>query len=506
MQINVVKNARKNVVFGVINKIILLLCPFAERTVLQIILGEQYLGLGGLYSSIISVLSLSELGFSSVIVYNMYKPVADGDTGKVNALLAFYRKVYCFVGGVIISAGLLLIPFLPELISGSYPDGVDLTQIYLIYLGNTALSYFFYAYLTSILVVHQRNDITSVINSCVKIGLTGTQIAILFITGDYYLFSLLMPCFTLLGNLLIGWRVHALFPQYRPAGHLPAEDLKRIRRLAAGSFIQQSCAVTRNSLDSICASAFLGLAMTAIYNNYFVIIAGVTSMMYIIIASFTGGIGNHVATKSIEDNYREMKRLDFLYLWTGGWCMICMLCLYQPFMQLWMGDDMLLPMSDVVLLCIYFYLLKLGDVRYIYTSANGLWWEQRYRALGETLLNLILNITMGKILGITGIILATMISLFLCNYIWSVKITFRMYFSVSRRNDYYKYQMKQSIVTAFAAAVTYGVCRLIPSDRLFLHLVLGLAVCIVVPNVIYYAVYRKSDLFQYAKNRIFVHF
>jgi O-antigen/teichoic acid export membrane protein len=171
----------------------------------------------------------------------------------------------------------------------------------------------------------------------------------------------MMPVFAILNNLLIAWRVRSIFPQYKAKGKLDAGDVRGIRKLVAGTFIQSACAVTRNSLDSICISAFLGLVLTGVYNNYFLVMSGVNAFVGLITVSFMGGVGNHVATRDVEENYQEMKRLDFIYLWIGGWCMICLLCLYQPFMKLWMGEDMLLPMSAVGLICLYFYLLKLGE-------------------------------------------------------------------------------------------------------------------------------------------------
>ena len=502
MQVNVVKNAKRNVAFGAINRIIIMLCPFVERAVIQNVLGAQFLGLGSLYTSIISVLSLTELGFSSAMVYNMYKPAAEGNVKKMNALLNFYRKTYWIIGCVILVIGLLLIPFLPKLINGSYPDEIDIVKLYLIYLGNTAISYFLFAYLQAVIVVHQRDDINSLINSIVKIGLTASQIAVLYISGNYFLFTCLMPCFTLLNNLFIGWRVHSTFPQYKPSGTLTKEDKEGIKKIVTGTFIQQACAVTRNSLDSICISAFLGLTLTAIYNNYFVILTGVSTFTGIVTTSFMGGIGNHVATKSVEDNYQEMKRLDFLYLWIGGWFAICLLCLYQPFMELWMGLDMMLPMPAVVLLCLYFYILKLGDIRSMYSSAKGLWWEQRYRALGETLLNLIMNIVLGKLFGVYGIIIATIISLFLCNYLWSAGITFRLYFSICRRRNYYEYQLKQSTVIVATASITYFTCIFLPISNVLSQLITRAIICMIVPNTIFYIIYHKSETFKYAKSKL----
>ncbi|MBE5850483.1 MAG: hypothetical protein E7298_10050 [Lachnospiraceae bacterium] len=502
MQINVVRNAKRNVAFGVVNKVIITICLFVERYGIRHILGAQYLGLESLFSSIIAVLSLSELGFSSAIIYNMYKPAADGDIGKMNALLNFYKKVYAIIGVVIIIIGIILIPFLPKLIKGSYPTNINLIKIYFIYVINTALSYFPFAYLSSVLVVHQRDDVNSMLNSIIKLTLTAAQMIVLCLTKNYYRFLILMPLFTLLNNLLMGWRVHSLFPQYNPNGNISEDDKTLIKKLVTGSFIQQSCIVTRNSLDSVCVSAFLGLTLTAVYNNYFQVMNGVVAFGSVVASSFAGGIGNHVVTRGSRENYQEMKKLDFLYIWFAGWCMICMMCLYQPFMTLWMGRDMLLPMPAVLLFCVYYYMLKLGDIRTLYSSANGLWWEQRYRALFETVLNLVLNILLGKIFGIYGIIVATIISLFLCNYLWAVGIVFRLYFSIGRRKDYYTYQIKQSFIMFIVAAITYILCIEISGDDAIHQLIVRGIICVVIPNVILYLIYRNTDYFKYALNGI----
>ena len=491
MQINVIENAKRNLVFGMLNKIVLLVCPFIEKYVVQIILGPEYLGLGSLFSSIISVLSLSELGFGTAMIYNMYKPVADGDVNKVNAILQYYKKVYRIIGSVILGLGVAIIPMLPHLIKGDCPAGINLGFLYVIYLGNTVLSYYLFAYLTSLIVVYQREDIRSNITAMIRLSLTASQIVILITTGNYYLFAILMPVFTILNNLLIAWRVKTVFPQYKAKGSLMPNDISGIKKLVFGTFIQQACA--------ICISAFLGLTFTGIYNNYFLVITGVTSFVSLITNSFMGGVGNHVATKSRNDNYIEMKKLDFVYLWIAGWCMICLLCLFQPFMRLWMGGEMMLPMSAVFLLCGYFYLLKLGDIRSIYSSANGLWWEHRYRAVGETVLNVVLNIVLGKTFGIVGIILATMISLFFCNYLWAVGITFRLYFSIGQRKDYYLYQVKQTLCTIIVCGITYAMCITVPNYGLVSQLLLRGVLCLVVPNLMFYLIYRNNEVFSYVK-------
>ncbi len=223
-----------------------------------------------------------------------------------------------------------------------------------------------------------------------------------------------------------------MFPDIKCSGKLDALYLKSIKKLVIGSFIQKACGVTRNSLDSVCISAFVGLSITGIYNNYFTIFNGVTVILAIFITSLTGGIGNHVALKSKAENYEELKKIDFLYLQISGWCTCCLLCLSQPFMKLWMGTDMLLSPLSVLFMCIYFYMLKVGDVRSIYYSTTGMWWEMRYRSIVETVANLILNIVLGYLFGINGIILATVISLFLFNFLWGASIVFKNYFGLEK--------------------------------------------------------------------------
>jgi len=288
MQINVVKNAKRNMLFGSVNRVVVLLIPFVKRFIILKVLDSQYLGLGSLFHSIIQVLSLSELGFSSAMVYNMYKPAAEGNVAKMNALLNFYRRAYSIIGVVILGVGLCIIPFLPRLIKGTYPEDINLTTLYLIYLVNTAISYFLFAYKSSLLVVHQRDDVNSAINTLLSVGLTGCQIAILLIAKNYYLFSLLMPLFTVANNLLIGWRTKSLFPQYKAEGELEKEDKVVIKKIVAGTFTQHACGVTRNGLDSIYISAFLGLSLTAIYNNYYMILTGIMSFIGIYTVAFTG--------------------------------------------------------------------------------------------------------------------------------------------------------------------------------------------------------------------------
>lgn len=495
--IDIINNAKRNIFSGTVNRVVLMICPFVERTVLHLLLGPEYLGLNSLFTSVLSVLCLAELGFGMAMVYNMYAPMAAGDTKKINALLNVYKKIYRVIALVILCAGLLLIPLIPRLIRGGYPAELRLEWLYLAYLANTVVSYSFFAYLTSILVASQRDDVQSTTNSITRVALLLCQVSVLLFTRSYYAYVGLMPVFTLINNLWVGWQVHRLYPEYKPIGTLTQEERKSIRKLITGTFIQRACEVTRNSMDSIFISAFLGLTLTAIYSNYYAIMNAVTVFVSIVSVAFQGGVGHHVATKSVEENFLEMNRLNFLYLWIGGWCSVCLICLYQPFMRIWMGQEMMLPMDSVQLLVLYFYLLKLGDMITLYFSARGLWWKSRYRAAVETLTNIVLNYVLGRLFGINGIIAATILAWLSCNYIWSTYIIFKDYFSLSRWMQYYLNQGRQTLVNLAALAVTAGICRLIPIQNDYLSLLVRGVFCIIIPNSVFLLVYCRSESFQY---------
>lgn len=494
MRLDVNKNAKRNLFFGVINKVLLMIMPFIVKTVIRKTLGVDYLGLNSLFSSILQVLSVTEMGFSTAVIYNMYKPISEGDDKTVCALLNFYRKVYIIIGLCVLGIGLCLIPFLPHLISGSYPEGANLTLLYIVYLLNSVVSYFLFSYLTSLLVAYQREDINSIINLVVHTGLQICQIAVLFLFKDYYIFIMLMPVFTIINNLWIAFMVKRMYPQYRCEGSLPREQIGAIKKLVSGTFIQKACAVTRNSLDSICISAFLGLKLTGIYNNYYSIFHSVTTFIAIVGTSLMGGIGNHVATKSSKENYKELETVDFLYMTLSGWCCVFLLCLSQPFMILWMGKKMLLQFAVVIEMCLYFYISHVGDMKMLYTSANGLWWHHRWRSIIETIMNLVLNIGLGKIFGIYGIVAATIISLLSCNFIWGTKITFSLYFKEIKIRKYFLYQGRYFLVNVVACTVTYFSVFYLPISDNLLILVFRALFCVIIPGLVYFFAYRKYRL------------
>lgn len=488
------KNTKRNIIYGFLNQSLSLILTFVVRSVVIYRLGIEYLGINSLFSSILQVLNLAELGFGTAIVYNMYKPIAEDDKRTISALLKLYRDIYRIIGLVILAGGTLMLPFVCKLIKDDYPEDINIYIIFLIYLFNTVISYWMFAYKTSLLDAYQRTDIISKTGSITRLVINASQIIILYTLENYYIYLIMMPVCTVLNNLLNSYMVKRMFPEYKCEGILDKKILHNIKENVLGLMINRVCQTSRNSFDSIFITGFLGLTTAAIYSNYFCVLSMVISVMSVICGSMTAGVGNSIACYDTCRNYRDMKKFDFLYMWIGGWCTICLVCLMQPFMELWTGEDLMFSYDIVLMLCVYFYILQMGNIRSIYVSAAGLWWQNRYRAIVESIANIALNYILVRLWGIRGIILATLLSLLIINFGFGSKLTFREYFKNNKLWEFFGLHAIYACVTLAVGAATYQCCRLVRVDGV-IGLGLKAFVCIIVPNILYLAVYYWTKMY-----------
>lgn len=488
------KNAVRNIRTNLINRIVSLLVPFVMRTIIIKELGSGYLGLSSLFTSILQILNLSELGISTAIVSSMYKPIAEENARMICDLMAIYKKAYHLIGWAILVIGLAVTPLLPRLISGTIPHDVNLYALYFIYLFNTVISYFLFAYQGSLLVAHQRSDLSSNIDMITKIITYFAQIGILIAAESYYLYIVMLPICTIANNLVCAKIASKLYPQYRCSREIHLKDLSPIKKNIGGLVIFNVCSISRNSLDSIFISAFLGLTAVTVYGNYFYVISTLGGVLGILVTSVTAGAGNSVVVESEAKNYNDMCRLNFLYMWVAGWCAICLACLFQPFMKVWMGTEMMLPFHIAVLFSIYFYSLRMNDILYIYIMATGIWWKHKARTIAETMLNIILNYVLGKKFGIPGIIAATNISIILCAFFWGAEITFKTYFGSGKLLRYYLEHALYALITFLNGFLTYFVCDMVRADG-YHALLARAAICLLLPNLVFAVAYRRTPIF-----------
>jgi O-antigen/teichoic acid export membrane protein len=495
MVFNRTENFKRNVFYGMLNRIISILFPFIIRTMIIIYLGEEYLGINSLFTSILQVLNLAELGFSAAIVVFMYKPIAENDTLKVNALLNLYRKMYRIIGITILVTGICVTPFLKYLISGTYPDDINIYVLFLLYLLNTAISYLLFSYKKSILHAHQRMDLTEKVGGSVRLFISIVQIALLYFTKNITVYVITNVICTLLDNIICSFIVNKKFSEYKGEGKLDKETRKEIFQNVRALTIHKVGNTVSISLDTVVISAFLGLTTVAIYGNYYYIISAITVFLTLIYGSITASVGNSIVIESKDKNYQDFTKFFFLNTWLIGWCAICLLCLLQPFMIIWMGKPLTFEIHIIILLVLQFYITLIRKVVLTYKDAAGIWRADKYKPLVGCIANLILNLYLVRMIGIEGVIISTIISYFFIELPWETHVLFKEYFQ--RKELQYYFQMAKTTLSFFVISLlTFITCAQLPMNGVG-WFILKIIICIFLPNFLFVIIYRRTN--QYAQ-------
>ena len=485
------QHARRNIITSVINKLVIMLTNFIMRTVLIYFLGKVYLGLDSLFTSILQILALSELGISSAMVYSMYKPLAENDTATVCALLKLYRTVYRWIALSMTVLGLAIMPFLHIIVNKDLPDGLNLYFLFLINLGNTILSYMLFSYRSSLFTADQQYSINNNIYSVFKIGTTVIQIIAIVLLRNheylaYYFYSLALPLTTILKNLVLDIHSNKMYPQYQCEGTVPKSEIANIKKRVAGMFLHKVSFVFRNSLDSIVISAFLGLEILGQYNSYYFVINAISGIMILVSNSVTASVGNSIVVENKQKNYADFNKLQLLYMWLTSWLTVGFVGCLQPFIKLWLGEKMMFDDGIMVVFCVYFFSIHFSRVCHIYRDAAGLWWQDRFRPIVETVVNLSLNILLVRFIGVSGVMLSTIFCIVFIEGTWGTRILFKHYFTEEKQSVYMLKLLWSWIITAVAGAVCYFVCKLIRLSGIPAFIVYGI-VATLTANIVYAA-------------------
>ena len=445
MKIKKVKNFSNNMIYGLIYRFISLLFPFFIRTAIIRVLSSEYLGLNSLFTSILQALNLFELGIGSALVFNMYKPIAENDTQKICAYLKFYKKCYRIIGAIILISGLVVLPFIKNFINGSYPSDINIYYVYLIFLLNTVLTYWLFAYKNSIALAHQRTDIENKALIISNFSMYVFQLIILFIYKNYYLYIILLPLFTIVKNIIVYYSVKKNFPQYVLSGELARDEKNKLKSNVKCLFGHQIAFTVINSADSIVISMILGLNDLAIYNNYYYIFLALVSILNIVFSSIQAGIGNDVLTSNSDEVYSKFLKFRSFVFALVSLFSVCLFALYQPFMKIWMGEKYLINDSYIYIFSIGFFITQTRRVITTYKNAIGMWKEDVLKPYIVIVADLIIDFILINHIGVIGAMISTILSMFFIAIPWETNILFKKLFN-KRPVGYYLYYIKEFII------------------------------------------------------------
>lgn len=493
------RNSLMNLTASILGQMINVFAAFAGRKVFVWVLSKEYLGANGLFTGLLGVLSLAELGVGTALVYALYKPIADGDEKRTAELMNLYRILYRCIGAVILAAGLALLPFLDILIKDP-PDIRGLQSIYLLFLGNAVFGYFF-AYKQSLIIADQKAYITTVYINALALLRNLMQIAVLLLTKNFYLYLFVMITETVAYGILISRKADAMYPFLRRNKRdLPDRTLRRsiFKNIGAMSVHRISGAIVYNT-DNLLMSAFVGLENVGIYANYQMIIQSVTRILAQVFAAFTASVGNLSVSEDREKIRRVFETLQFACFWCYSFSAVALFVLMNHFIEsVWIGEGYLFTMGIVALLAVNFYLTGMRQVILIFRDAMGIFWHDRYKPIAEVLINLVASLWLVQKFGIAGIFLGTMIST-LATSLWVDPYIFFKYgldmYSGKALAGYFGTYLRRTAVMAAAGTITYGVCGLLPQQG-FLPFLGKTAICAVLYNGILLALYGRCAEFK----------
>lgn len=495
------KNSALNFASGFLGRVLAILLNFAVRTIFIYCLNEAYLSVNGLYSNILTVLSLAELGFGSAMVYRMYAPVAVKDYQKAAALLQFYKKVYIIIGVVIFLLGLCVIPFMDYIIKDK-PDISGLTLYYILFLVNTSISYWFSSYKASVLYADQKEYIKTNVQNTMAILQSGLQIVLLLLFRKYLLYLLIQLAGNIFLNLYVAHLVDKRYPEIQTyqGASLSAEERVQIRKDTEALVLSRFGHVALNGTDNIIVSAVVGVLWVGRLSNYTLICDSVTSVLCQITAAITGSLGNFFATEDKHAGYALFKKVEFLNFWLYGFSFIALVTLLDPFVQIWAGERFVLGLPISIAIAINFFVAGYMNTLWVFRSTIGLFKQGKFRPILVAILNIILSIFLGKLWGVFGVLFATFLSRAAISLWYDPLILHRYGFEVSCKPFFARYFRRVLLLTAILIvmlAIRYAV---LSSATTVLRFAVMTMFTAIVPNAIFWLAYHRCEEYAYFRS------
>lgn len=489
-------NSLKNMAFGVGSQILSILMGFFTRWMFIALLGKEYLGVSGLFTNVLSLLSLANLGFDTAIIYSLYKPLADGDVVSVKGYMHVYKRVYRVVGATVFVLGCILMPFLPHLIKGTVTIPENIYIIYLLFLFQSASSYFF-SYKQSLLTASQQNRVISLYHSIFMVLRNIGEMAVLFFFHAYIPTLICIIVFQLAENAWIARVTDKRFPFLTDssAGEISVDQKRALKENVKSLFLYKISGTIISSTDNILISKFQGLASVGLYSNYVYIVDVIRTFLSYIFYSMTASIGNYNATESKDANEKMFYNLFFASFWLYGFTGICLGVLLNPFISLWIGEDYLLPSWTVFIIIVNYYTAGVQYASTTYREVTGLFKVGKYRPLIAALINLVVSIILAYPLGISGILLGTIISR-VCVYFWFDPYIIHKKLFNRKLKYYFVTYLLYALISLGVGAICLMICNSIPAFHQWIAFLVKTLICAVLPNLSFFILFKKRVEFQ----------
>ena len=497
-----VVNTIRNFLINFLNKGLSLVLRFVLRTVFIHTLSVEYLGVNGLFSNILTLLSLADLGFGLALPYSLYKPLQEKDNSKISAIMDFYSKVYTIVGLTVFFVGISITPFLGSFVNGG--DGIpNLWLIYILFVLNSSFSYLF-IYKRTLITADQKDYLVTSIDAMMQLIIAIAQVISLFLLKNYIVYLSIQIVGTVTTNILISRKCDSLYPyiKNKPEVKLTRNEIGKTGKDVYALLIYKLASAVETGTDNIIVSKFLGIAVVGILSNYIMIIQAVQQILQVMFSSMTASIGNLIVSSSKEYTYKVYRSLNFASFWFYGVCSVCMWVMIQPFIEsIWLDSSFLLKYSVVSILIINFYVCGTQNMNSAFRNAYGLFWQARYRPVCMIIVNIASSVVLVQKVGLVGVFIGTFLSRILTVGIMDPYVVHKY----GLKEKVYKYHLDYSLYLVCMVAgyilVSFALSWIVPMNIGLWILKSSLSFVLI--NIFFLILFFKTERFKYLYNTVF---
>ncbi len=493
------QSSLKNLLAAVIGQALGIIISMISRVVFLDILSEEYLGLSGLFSNILTVFSLAELGVGQAMNFSLYKPLAEKNIPRIKSLMHLYKRAYIMIGCIIAGIGAAFTPFY-RVFMDNVPDIPMLTVVYWLFTLNTAVSYFF-SYKRALIICDEKRYIATVYRYGFYFVLNVVQMMLLVTTRNYIIYLAVQVIFTLTENAAVSRKADKMYPYLKEKNieKIPGETLTEIKKNVSAMFMHKIGGMVVLSTDNLILSRFVGLTAVGLYSNYFLITDALGKVISQVFNSVTAGVGNLHADKTEQGSGKlqsTFNKMFFLNFWIYGFCACCLWVLFNPFISLWLRESLCFDDFTVLIIVINFYLTGMRKSALVFREATGAFYYDRWKPIIESVINIIASVFLAKRMGVAGVFLGTIIStVTVCLWV-EPYVLYKHIFKKSVWEYFGKFALytAASLLACAAASAVSGMIMLTNALAAF---VLKAAICVVIPNLIFLALFFRSENFAY---------
>ena len=491
------KQSIKNASFSLICQIIQLAVQLVTRVFFIRTIGREYLGLNSLFTDLLIALQLVELGIGPAISYSLYKPLANNDTEKVKSLMRIFKIAYRVIGFFILTIGLAFTPFYRFFIK-EIQNIPNLNLIYILFVINTAISYF-YSYYRTLLISDQKKYIDISIQTGITSAYSIIQVIILLLTHNYIFYLVAQ----IIGTVLINFTASRIaLKQYpylkeKEIGKLDSETSEEIKKNIFAMIFHKVGSIIRDATDNLLISKYIGLAITGMYSNYSMITKALANIINQIFAAVLSSVGNLHVKANDEAKVEVFYNINFINFWIASFCACCFGALINSFILIIADESYLLENTITILITLRFYLDIMRKTPWMFCEAAGIYWKGKTKPLLEVAVNLIVSIVLVKVIGVAGIFVGTIVTILIVDATIEPYLAYK-YVLKDKISKYYCRYISYLFLTAIMYIISSYVCSLIPGTSIVSFIIKGIIAVIITNLIIIITTFRTKE-FQYVK-------